>query len=107
MVREERAHQDDHLILHGDEDAKGAGLVEKWLQDLRGRIPEGAVLSATVRMRPHQGYFASFRLLSEGETISSEARAESAEAAVEEAGRGLSQHLPFSADSEPEVPLAG
>lgn len=109
MVREERIDSDDHLVtfrgIEG-EAAGSAGVVEKWLQNIRSRIPVEAVLSATVRFKPRGGFFASFRLTSDGEAISSEARADTMEEAVEKAGLGLCQHLPFL-NSEEDLYLAG
>lgn len=110
MVREERIQSDDHIVSFrglDDEAAASSGAVEKWLQNIRARIPAGAVLSATVRYKPRSGYFASFRLTNEGEVISSEARAESVEEAVEKAGLGLCQHLPFAGTEEEGFYLAG
>jgi hypothetical protein len=81
--------------------ADNSGLVERWLKKIRARIPAGAQLSATVRMKPGERYFASFRLLADGEVISSEARGDSPEEAVDEAGKGFCEHLP-----EMELPAA-
>lgn len=111
MVGEERIQSDDHIVsfrgVDADSAATSSGAVEKWLQSIRARIPAGAVLSATVRYKPHSGFFASFRLTKEGEVISSEARAETVEAAVEKAGLGLCQHLPFADPEEEDLYLAG
>jgi hypothetical protein len=110
MVREERINSDDHIVTFRGVEAEAAassGVVEKWLQSIRARIPAGAVLSATVRSKPRSGFFASFRLTNEGEVISSEARAESVEEAVEKAGLGLCQHLPFENPEEEDLYLAG
>lgn len=110
MVREERTYSDDHLVsFRGvEEEAAGSsGVVEKWLQSIRSRIPAGSILSATVRSKPRSGFFASFRLTNEGEAISSEARAETLEEAVEKAGLGLCQHLPFEEPAEDDIYLAG
>lgn len=110
MVREEKIHSDDHIVTFRGLDTQAhvtsSGVVEKWLQSIRARIPAGTVLSATVRSKPRSGFFASFRLTSEGEVISSEARADTVEEAVEKAGSGLCQHLPFIA-GEDEFHLAG
>lgn len=109
MVGEERAYSDDHIVsFRGhEEEAASSGVVEKWLQSIRARIPAGAVLSATVRSKPRSGFFASFRLTREGEVISSEARADTVEEAVEKAGLGLCQHLPFTEPEEEDLHLAG
>lgn len=112
MGTEERTSPDDHLEQVCGMDtghAATSGAVEKWLQDIRARIPAGAVLSATVRSKPRRGFFATFRLLNEGEVISSEARADTVEEAVRKAGMGLCQHLPAKDfdDEEDEFFLAG
>jgi hypothetical protein len=78
-----------------------SGLVERWLKKIRSRVPAGAMLSATVQMKSDRRYFASFRLLADGEVISSEARGNSPEEAVDEAGRGFCEHLP-----DTELPAA-
>jgi hypothetical protein len=103
VVGEERIRSDDHIVsFRGLEEGHvDAGcVVERWLRDIRARIPAGAVLSATVRFKPRAGFFASFRLTNEGEAVSSEARADTVEEAVEKAGRGLCQHLPEAPDDE-------
>ena len=105
MARPQRAYPHDHLRKLGggklpSKKAEG-GLVERWLKKIRARIPAGAMLSATVQVKPDHRYFASFRLLADGEVISSEARGDSPEEAVEEAGRGFCEHLP-----DAELPAA-
>lgn len=74
--------------------AQTQGLVERWLAEIRRRMPAGSFLTATVQMKPKKGFLASFRVRTEEETLSSEARAESADEAVAQAGRGLCEHLP-------------
>ena len=56
-------------------------------------MPEGAFVTATVQMKPSRGFLASFRLKTDEETLSSEARADSADEAVTRAGQGLCEHL--------------
>jgi len=58
-------------------------------------MPSGATVSATVQSKNPGSYLASFKLFSEGELLSCEARAENPEEAVAKAGEGLCQHLPF------------
>lgn len=109
MVGEERIHTDDYLIsVAGTEidHQASSSLVEKWMQKIRARISETCVLSATVRMKPESGYFASFRLLDEGEAISSEAKADNLDEAVEKAAHGLCQHLPIPDSRDPDIHLA-
>ena len=74
--------------------APKSGAVEGWLAEIRRRVPEGSFVTATVQMKPAQGFLASFRLKTDEEMLSSEARAESADEAVARAGRGLCDHLP-------------
>jgi hypothetical protein len=77
-------------------DTSAHALVHQWLRLIRRRIPVGATVSATVQSRPLGGYLASFKLFSEEELLSSEARAENPEEAVAKAGEGLCQHLPLT-----------
>lgn len=102
MVRKERPVQDDNLAieLHGRKSPRPDDhrIVDYWMEIIRKRMPEGAMLSATVQLKPADGYLASFRLLAEGESLSSEARAETVDEAVEKAGFGLCQHLPSSGE---------
>jgi hypothetical protein len=90
------------------------GIVERWLAEIRKRMPEGSFVTATVQMKPHRGFLASFRLRTDEETLSSEARADNPDEAVAQAGRGLCQHLPalseltgFGGVNEDEFPRAG
>ncbi|RZA07464.1 MAG: hypothetical protein EOP11_07625 [Proteobacteria bacterium] len=69
-------------------------LVERWLEEIRARIPEGASVTATLQNKPQRGFLASFRLCTEDEVLSSEARADTPDQAVAQAGEGLCQHLP-------------
>lgn len=105
MGGNERIHQDDYIAYQAGRSGCSE-VVERWLQNIRSLLPPGADLSATVRSRPQIGFFASFRLSSEGEVTSSEARADTLEEAVEKAGRGLCRHLPF-ADQDEDLSLAG
>ena len=82
--------------------AQTQGLVERWLAEIRRRMPAGSFLTATVQMKPKKGFLASFRVRTEDETLSSEARAESADEAVIQAGKGLCEHLP-PAETEAEA----
>lgn len=90
------------------------GIVERWLDEIRKRMPEGSFVTATVQMKPHRGFLASFRLRTDEETLSSEARADNPDEAVARAGRGLCEHLPaldgltgFESAAEEEFPRAG
>ena len=103
MVRKKPAAENDRLTQAADRAharflrarpvQAESGVVEAWLQKIRRRMPEGSLLSATIHLRPDSGYIASFRLVREGEVLSSEARAGSADEAVRQAGEGLCQHL--------------
>lgn len=70
------------------------GVVERWLAEIRKRAPEGSVVTATLQAKPQRGFLASFRLRTEEESLSSEARADNPDEAVAQAGKGLCQHLP-------------
>ena len=105
MVRKERAEPHDYIVPFSEADRRSSAIVERWLHDIRSRIPEGAVLSATVRAKG--GFSAAFRLANEGEVISSEARGETVDEAVAKAGEGLCQHLPLLGTGEPDLHLAG
>jgi hypothetical protein len=90
------------------------GVVERWLAEIRKRMPEGSFVTATVQMKPHRGFLASFRLRTDEETLSSEARADRPDEAVARAGQGLCEHLPalsgltgFDAAADEEFPRAG
>lgn len=97
MVRKKRTYSDDSVgppVPCGSANAQG--LVEQWMNVIRKRMPLGSHLSATVQLKPQIGYLASFKLFSDGEILSSEARDKSADEAVNKAGIGLCQHLPES-----------
>lgn len=99
MVREESANAVDRIALSDNVRSPKAvpsaeSTVEHWLRHLRLRLPPDAFVTATIQARAQYGYLASFRVRTGGQTVSSEARSVTAERAVEEAGRGLCEHLP-------------
>ncbi len=93
MVRKERLNSYDRVT---------SGLVERWLKEIRKRMPRGSSISATVQLKPKYGFSAAFRLFSEGEVLSSEARGKNAAEAVTEAGRALCEHLPLEKNQSEE-----
>ena len=102
MVREESANAVDRLALSGNARIPAAApsaesTVEHWLRHLRLRLPPDAFVTATIQAKAQYGFLASFRVRIGGQTVSSEARSVTAERAVEEAGRGLCEHLPADA----------
>jgi hypothetical protein len=75
-------------------------LVEKWISEIRARMPAGSEVTATLQAKAKLGFSACFRLRTEDEILTSEARSEDPDEAVAQAGKGLCEHLPSLFEEE-------
>ncbi len=91
MVRKKFAPEDQRLV--GVDSGHLQGLVDGWLQKIRGNLPEGGTAVVTVHQASRKRFLVSFRASAYGETFISEVRRERLDDAVNEAGKSLVERL--------------
>lgn len=104
MVREERPIKADKL-MRADSLALEP-LAEDWLARIRTRLPDDGTAVVTIHKLPRRKFLVSFRASAFGETFISEAREESLELGVREAGTRLYERLSVTPPQPPPPSLA-
>lgn len=86
-------------------DLRIQGLLRRWYDLIKARLPEGSSLVASVQREARRGVLVSFRAKIENETFVAEARASEAEKAVEEAGSCLYRRIEADFPDLNQLPL--
>jgi hypothetical protein len=79
--------------LHDTSSVGLSPVAEEWLAKIRARLPDEGTAVVTVQQLPRRKFLVSFRASAFGETLISEAREESLDVGIREAGSRLFERL--------------